>query len=118
MLSDIASISTVLKLICSDYGELQRIALRENVRMLRELFLNNGIDVSESQSQIMAIKVKSEQQLLLFKEMLEEHGIFAAPFCSPATARKRPVLRLSLHAGLSEKQLKFVNDRCKSFFSK
>lgn len=118
MPSDIASIDAVLKLVRSGHGESQRKALNENVRLLRELFLSNGIDVSESQSQIMAIKMDSEKKLLILKEELEEQGIFAAPFCSPATARKRPVLRLSLHAGLSEKQLKFVNDKCKSFFSK
>jgi len=80
--------------------------------------LNAGIDVNDSESQIIALKASSENQMMRLKENLEKERIFGAPFCTPATPKKKPALRLSLHSELQSDDLEYITYVCKNTYSK
>lgn len=115
---DISGLNTVLDLVNSETGNERRLKLNQHSVQLKNLLLGIGIDVSESESQIIGLKVKSESKMMLLKQTLDEEGIFGAPFCTPATAKKRPVLRFSLHSELQADELMHVALSCKKAFVK
>ncbi|MGD1319501.1 alpha-hydroxyketone-type quorum-sensing autoinducer synthase [Chryseobacterium sp. 2R14A] len=114
---DIKSLNTVLDLINSDTGNERRLKLDYNSKQLKSFLQEKGIDVNESQSQIIALKANSESKIMLLKEILENEQVFGAPFCTPATSKKRPVLRFSLHSELQLHQLEYVAAACEKAFS-
>jgi len=114
---DIAGLDSVLDLVDSEIGGQKRVKLSQLYTQLKNLLLEAGIDVSESNSQIMALKVNSENKMFLLKETLEKDGIFGAPFFAPATPRKKPVLRFSLHSELAYDDLERIVARCIKAFT-
>jgi CAI-1 autoinducer synthase len=115
---DINGLNAVLDLINSETGDERRVRLHRHSNQLKELLMETGIDVSESESQIIGLKAKSEHKMMLLKQTLDKEGIFGAPFCTPATAKKRPVLRFSLHSELQADELQHVAVSCKKAFLK
>lgn len=114
---DIEGLNNVLDLINSETGNERRLKLCRNSQQLKNLLQEKGIDVHESYSQIIALKADSENKIMLLKEMLENEQVFGAPFCAPATSKKRPVLRFSLHSELKSDQLEYVALNCEKAFS-
>jgi len=114
---DIDSLNTILNLIQSETGNYRRTKLHRNSKQLKNLLLSFDIDISESESQIIALKTNSENKLISIKKALESEHIFGAPFCSPATSKKRPVLRLTLHSELQADQLEHIAISCKKVYS-
>ncbi|WP_312395909.1 alpha-hydroxyketone-type quorum-sensing autoinducer synthase [Chryseobacterium sp.] len=110
---DIAGLGGTLDLVDSQKGDERRSKLVNYSTILKDHLQELGIDVSESNSQILGIKAKSENNLLHLKEMLENERIFGAPFCLPATARKRPILRFSLHSELDPNDIQYIASSCR-----
>lgn len=115
---DIAGLGAVLDIVNSELGNEKRSKLVEYSTKLNDHLQELGIDVSESNSQILAIKTKSENKLLHLKEMLENERIFGAAFCSPATAKKRPLLRFSLHSELNPNEIQYIASCCRNALTK
>jgi CAI-1 autoinducer synthase len=61
-----------------------------------------GYPVDAAGSQIVPLEAGSEGQTLKLRKILEREGIIGAVFCAPATPANRSMVRLSLHAGMSE----------------
>ncbi|GAA2326035.1 hypothetical protein OKJ48_00030 [Streptomyces kunmingensis] len=53
-----------------------------------------------------------ERATMRLRDALEEGGVFGSVFCSPATPRKRSLVRLSLHAGLTDGQVEQLVTVC------
>lgn len=110
---DIALLDKVLDLVASPLGEDRRRRLQESSAFLRNELLAMGLDVEDSQSQIIALKTRSEWDTIRVRSLLERFDIYGAPFCSPATSKKRPLLRLSLHSELTRPELLRVCEACR-----
>ena len=117
MPADIASINAVLELVASDTGRKRKAALMRHHTHLKDLLYCAGIDVRESESQIIALKAPLENKILYLKEMPEKEGVFNAPFCAPATPKKKPLLRLSLHSELNAGALEHISNSCLKAFA-
>ncbi|MFC5873755.1 CAI-1 autoinducer synthase [Chryseobacterium arachidis] len=114
---DIIGLRAISDLIQSETGDERRSRLHQYSFQLKKLLLEKGIDVTESESQIISLKVNSESKMMFLKEYLENKGIYGAPFCTPATAKKKPLLRFSLHSELPQDMLEYIAVNCQKAFS-
>jgi 7-keto-8-aminopelargonate synthetase-like enzyme len=69
-----------------------------------------GYDIGHSASQIIPIHIGSEKLATKFASILLQKGIFVHPMRFPTVKRGRAVLRLSLSASHSKKQLGYALD--------
>ncbi|MCW5590411.1 MAG: quorum-sensing autoinducer CAI-1 synthase [Legionellales bacterium] len=90
----------------------RRTRCQQNARYLRNHLLNLGYNVSESQSQIMALEAGLIKHTNLLNDLLQKQGVYGSVFWEPATAKNRSLLRLSIAAELSEDQLNHVVTAC------
>ena len=72
-----------------------------------------GYNVSPSQSQIMSVVPGPENQTIIFRDALEQRGIFGSVFCAPATPKNRSLMRFSVSAAMTEESLSRVAEVCR-----
>lgn len=58
-----------------------------------------------SESQIVALETGEETNTERVRDFFEDHGIFGAVFCRPATTPNKNILRFSLHSSVTDKQI-------------
>ena len=109
---EIAALDATLSVVIRD--DWRRTRLHNNAGKLRHGLDALGYNVSESQSQIIALEAGLEKDTLLLREALEQEGVFGSVFCAPATAKKRSLLRLSVNAGLADEEIDRVLRACAS----
>lgn len=107
---EIAALDATLTVVMRD--EWRRRKLHANANTLRAGLDELGYNVSDSQSQIIALEAGLERDTLALREALEREGVFGSVFCAPATAKKRSLLRLSVNAGLTAHQINHVLEAC------
>ena len=107
---EIAALDATLSVVIRD--DWRRDRLHENANRLRHGLDLLGYNVSDSQSQIIALEAGLEKDTLLLREALEQEGVFGSVFCAPATAKKRSLLRLSVNAGLTREEIDRVLEAC------
>jgi len=90
----------------------RRAALHAHADYLRAHLAAMGYNVSDSQSQIIALESGSERQTIKLRDALEARGIFGAVFCAPATPKSRALIRFSITADLSAADLRRIVDAC------
>ena len=83
-----------------------------NSNYLKQLLKDADFDVTESLSQIIAIKAGNEEMIMKINEFMNSKGIFGAAFVPPATGRKKCIIRLGVNSNLSVQQLEKVADVC------
>lgn len=90
-------------------GILQR-ELFKNVNFLHKGLKKIGYDIGNSSSQIIPIHIGSEKLATKFADILIQKGIFVHPMRFPTVKRGNAVLRLSLSASHTKKQLGYALD--------
>jgi CAI-1 autoinducer synthase len=75
---------------------------------MRTAFTDLGFPVHQGTEQIIALEAGTEPDTLVLRDRLEERGVFGAVFCAPATTRNRTMVRLTLHAALTDAELDHV----------
>lgn len=80
----------------------RRTRLHDITRYVRVELAAMGYPVDVKGEQIIALEVGSDVDAAAVRDRFEEHGIFGALFTPPATSRGRSLVRISLHAGLSD----------------
>lgn len=90
-------------------GILQR-KLFKNVNFLHKGLKKIGYDIGNSSSQIIPIHIGSEKLATKFADILIQKGIFVHPMRFPTVKRGNAVLRLSLSASHTKKQLGYALD--------
>lgn len=90
-------------------GILQR-ELFKNVNFLHKGLKKIGYDIGNSSSQIIPIHIGSEKLATKFADILIQKGIFVNPMRFPTVKRGNAVLRLSLSASHTKKQLGYALD--------
>lgn len=91
----------------------RRTKLHHNADVLRNGLLDLGYNVTDSQSQILGLEAGPEPQTLILRDALEKRGVFGAVFAAPATSTNRSLVRLSVNASLTEKQLTHILNACR-----
>ncbi len=108
---DIAALSKTLDLIKG--ADEQRQRLFANTEYLRRNLDALGYNVDISKAQIIALEAGREQQTMILRDALESRGVFGSVFCAPATATKRSLIRLSMNAGITRRELDHVIKVCR-----
>lgn len=97
---DLAGLEVVLELVRD--ADARRARLAANANALRATITRLGYDVAPGSEQIIAIEGTRDLDMMKLRDALERAQIFASLFAFPATPKNRPLLRLSLNAGLDE----------------
>ncbi|MDQ0010184.1 CAI-1 autoinducer synthase [Luteibacter jiangsuensis] len=97
---DIAGIRAAHEVVVSE--EWRRDRLHKLTRHIRCELASMDYPVDTDGEQIIALEVGSDLRTAEVRDIFEDHGIFGSLFTPPATSRGRSLVRLSLHAGLSD----------------
>ena len=103
---EIAGLAATLKVI--RHADDARERLHANTRRLREALADAGYPIDHGSEQIIALEAGSEPAAMKLRDAFEERGVTGAIFCAPATSKNRAMLRLTLHAGLTESEMEHV----------
>ncbi len=82
-----------------------RARLRAVTARVRACLASLGYPVANGTEQIIGLEVGREVDTLALRDAMEARGVFGAVFVAPATCRDRSVLRLTLHADLTEAEI-------------
>jgi CAI-1 autoinducer synthase len=93
-------------------ADARRAALRRVTDEVRSGLGRLGYCIDEGSEQIIALEVGTEPKTLVLRKALENRGIQGAVFCAPATPRNRALVRLTLNAGLSKREIGKLLDAC------
>jgi len=93
-------------------ADARRAALRRITGEVRTGLGRLGYCVDEGSEQIIALEVGTEPKTLVLRKALENRGIQGAVFCAPATPKNRALVRLTLNAGLSRREIARLLDAC------
>ena len=83
----------------------QRQRLRAHTLRLRASLSDMGYPIHQGTEQIISLEAGTEPDTMVLRDQLEKRGVFGAVFCAPATSRNRAMVRLTLHAALTEAEL-------------
>jgi 8-amino-7-oxononanoate synthase len=73
--------------------------LAENADYMRRELKAMGYDVGKSETSIIPLYIRQDlRTILMWKELLEEHGVYTNPFISPGVPPKQAMLRTSYMA--------------------
>jgi 8-amino-7-oxononanoate synthase len=73
--------------------------LNENADYMRRELRRLGFDVGKSETSIVPVYIREDlRTILLWKELLEEHGVYTNPFISPGVPPRQAMLRTSYMA--------------------
>ena len=103
---EIAGLAATLGVIKASDDARKR--LFQNTARLRRCFAELGYPIHQGTQQIIALEAGPEPDTMQLRDRLEEHDVFGAIFCAPATSRNRSLVRLTLSAGLTEAELAHV----------
>jgi CAI-1 autoinducer synthase len=95
-----------------EQADARRAALRRVTEEVRTGLGRLGYCVDEGSEQIIALEVGTEPKTLVLRKALENRGIHGAVFCAPATPKNRALVRLTLNAGLSKREIAKLLDAC------
>jgi CAI-1 autoinducer synthase len=90
----------------------RRQTLRHNTRRVRDGLTALGYNISDGSEQIIALEAGAEPATLVLRKALEEHGVYGAVFCAPATAKNRSLVRLTINSGLTAIELDKIVSVC------
>jgi CAI-1 autoinducer synthase len=103
---EVAGLNATLDVIRGCDAERRR--LQGLTRRLRDAFTDLGYPVYQGTEQIIALEAGTEPATLVLRDHLEAREVFGAVFCAPATTRNRTMVRLTLHAALTDAELDHV----------
>ena len=78
-----------------------------------EAFKDAGFDVGPTESPIIPIYVRDNEKTFLMAKMLMDEGVFVNPVVSPAVASESSMIRFSLMATHSFKQIDYAVEKLK-----
>lgn len=103
---EVAALNATLDVIRGCDAERQR--LQQVTKRLRGAFMDIGFPIHQGTEQIIALEAGTEPDTLVLRDHLEVRDVFGAVFCAPATTRNRTLVRLTLHAALTDAEMDHV----------
>jgi 8-amino-7-oxononanoate synthase len=80
--------------------------LRENFTYMRDELRKMGFELGHTQTAVIPIYIRQDlRTLMMWRELLEEHGVYTNPFISPGVPPKSAMLRTSYMATHSREHL-------------
>ena len=110
LLHEVAGLSATLAVVKEE--SWRRSKLWRSTAYLRQGLQRIGYAVDQSDSQIIALQSGNDAQTRALRDELEARGVFGAVFCAPATPKNHGIIRLSVNARLSERELDRVIEAC------
>ncbi len=107
---EIAGLQATLDVIKN--SDERRVKLRENTNYLKFGLDNIGYNVTESNSQIIALNSGLEEYTEILRDSLENRNIFGSVFCRPATPKKHSLMRFSISSILDSEVLDYILKVC------
>lgn len=109
---DVAGLSAALKVVREEGRRRDRLAAV--TRRLRDGLASLGYRLVESDTQIIALETGSEADATLMRDALVDRDIFSAALFPPTASVGRTLVRLSAHAGLTDKDVNRVLGACEA----
>ncbi len=103
---EIAALDATLELIRR--SDFERQQLQAHTRRVRGFLEAQGYPIHQGSEQIIALEAGTEPATMILRDELESRGVFGAVFCAPATSRNRTMVRLTLHAALTDAELEHL----------
>lgn len=103
---EIAGLAATLDVIKK--ADAERARLHAVTARLRASFTALGYPIHQGTEQIISLEAGTEPDTMVLRDQFEQHDVFGAVFCAPATARNRAMLRLTLNANLTDAELAHV----------
>lgn len=100
---EVAGLAATLRVVQGAHA--QRARLLSHTCRIRSALLALGYPITQGSEQIIGLEAGTEPDARTLRDALEAHDVHGALFCAPATSRNRALLRLTLHAGLTDAQL-------------
>lgn len=107
---DVAGLDAALSVVQKEDWRRKRLA--EIAATVRAGLLEAGVDINGSESQIIPLMAGSEASAAALRDELQRRDIFGAVFIPPATNPRRSMVRLSLHAGLTDRDVGLLVKAC------
>jgi 8-amino-7-oxononanoate synthase len=80
--------------------------LRENFTFMRDELTKMGFELGHTETAVIPIYIRQDlRTLMMWRELLEEHGVYTNPFISPGVPPKSAMLRTSYMATHSREHL-------------
>jgi 8-amino-7-oxononanoate synthase len=80
--------------------------LRKNFTYMREELKKMGFDVGQSETAVIPVYVRQDlRTIMMWKELLDVHGVYTNPFISPGVPPKQAMLRTSYMATHTKEHL-------------
>ncbi len=95
--------------IARDEPEL-RDRLWKNTAYLQELLRERGVDIGDSQSQVIPIMIRDDDRVFKVAEDMIHHGVYLNPVRYPAVGKHRSRLRISVTSSHTMPQLREAAD--------
>ncbi|MEZ9892293.1 alpha-hydroxyketone-type quorum-sensing autoinducer synthase [Vibrio lentus] len=92
-------------------AEDKRKALFERAKSLTTGLKRIGFNI-RSESQIIALECGNERNTERVRDFLEQRDVFGAVFCRPATGKNKNIIRFSVNAGLTPRDIDHVLTVC------
>jgi len=102
--------NTAIDFIKPAHGRRSR--LMTTATTLRQGLAELGYNVQDGSEQIIALESGTEPQTMVLRNALQQHGIFGAVFCAPATPKNRSLVRLTINSGLTDIEIERVLHVC------
>ncbi|GAA1855791.1 alpha-hydroxyketone-type quorum-sensing autoinducer synthase [Actinomadura bangladeshensis] len=113
---DVAGLAAALKTVRREGWRRGR--LRAVTARLRDGLSSLGYRLVESDTQIIALEAGSESEATLMRDALVGRDIFSAALFPPTASVGRTLVRLSVHAGLTDGDVRRVLNACKELRSR
>lgn len=107
---EVAGFSKTLDIIAEEPWRAHR--LHKNHAQLRDALLAEGFDVSNSDSQIIAIVTGSNQNTQTFRDSLAASGVFGSVFLPPATPLNKSLIRFTVSTDMTTSAIQRVVEAC------
>lgn len=107
---DIVRIDKMLDLISGSVGDSKRQQLHHNMNYLRKELREMQVNVVDTQipSPIISLMGGIESVTKKLKQIFDDHNIYAAPFCLPATSKNGSLLRVTVNSDLTIMQMNYI----------
>jgi len=107
-----ANVAAVLAAVSIMRSEPQRIAdLWKNTKRMKEGLISLGFDLGDSETPILPVYTHDRTVAFQFCKCLQEEGVFVNPVVYPAVAPGYELIRISLMATHTDKQIDFALDK-------
>lgn len=109
--ASVAAAIAALDIIETEPEHLKR--LWENTTYATELIKKIGLEIGNTESPIIPIFIRDNEQTFLISKILQENGVFVNPVVSPAVPSEDSLLRFSLISTHSFEQIEYAVDQIK-----